>query len=225
VGVSSAQVSVGGPYVINEGDALTLRASAVGTPSAVQWDLNGDSLVDATTSGLELTRTWAQLQALSATPIDDNGSFALRVSVRYASGDVVLSAPGTTAGAEHCAERQRGEWRRRFSRARTRRCASARRPTRPPPTARRASPTASCSTRLFGHYEDSVTSTASEVELLIPAAYIRDNGSYVARARITDQDGGTSEQTVSVVVQEVAPDPASCRATTMPSKAPTTGST
>jgi 6-phosphogluconolactonase (cycloisomerase 2 family) len=204
VGVSSAQVSVGGPYTIMEGDALTLRASAVGTPIEVQWELNGDSSFDVTTSALELTRTWAQLQALSGTPINDNGRFAPRVSVRYASGDVVLSAPGqlevlntapTASVASSGAVSEGQDAKLRFSA-----------PSDASDADRAAGFTYSVVLdTLFGHYEDSVTSTASAVELLIPAAYILDNGSYLARARITDQDGGYSEQAVSVVVLEVAP--------------------
>jgi PKD repeat protein len=204
VGVSSTQVSVGGPYTIMKGDALTLRASAVGTPIEVQWDINGDSSFDATTSGLQLSRTWAQLQALSGTPINDNGSFSPRVSVCYASGDVALSAPGqlevlnsapTTSVASTGAVSEGQDATLLFSA-----------PSDASDADRAAGFTYSVVLdTLFGHYEDRVTSTASAVELLIPAAYIRDNGSYLARARITDQDGGYSEQAVSVVVQEVAP--------------------
>ncbi|EXI79182.1 MAG: PQQ-dependent catabolism-associated beta-propeller protein [Candidatus Accumulibacter appositus] len=204
VGVASAQVSVGGPYLIEEGDSLSLRASAIGTPSEVRWDINGDSSFDATTSGLALTLSWTELQALAPNPINNNGSFVPRVSVRYASGDVVLSAPGqlqvlntapSASVASTGAVLEGQDATLRFVA-----------PSDPSDADRAAGFTYSVVLDTpFGYYEDSVTSTASELELLIPAAYIRDNGSYVARARISDQDGGSSEQTVSVVVQEVAP--------------------
>ena len=157
-------------------------------PSTVQWDLNGDLVVDATTSGLELSRSWAELQALSGTPINDNGSFVLRVAVFYANGDVAVSAPGqlqvmnsapTVSVASAGAVAEGDAVVIRFS---------------APADASAADSAAGFTYSIvvdtvFGHYEDQLTSTASVVDLVIPAAFIFDNGSYTALARITDQDG------------------------------------
>jgi predicted outer membrane repeat protein len=60
-------VSVGGPYAINEGNSLTLNASATvdpdNDPLSYTWDVNGDG-VFGDAAGVTPTLSWAQLQAL-----------------------------------------------------------------------------------------------------------------------------------------------------------------
>ena len=86
-------VSVGGPYAIGQGTALTLNASATDPDSdtlTYAWDINGDgTYTDA--SGASPTVTWAQLQALGlGTP----GVYSnVRVRVDDAHGHVVPSGP------------------------------------------------------------------------------------------------------------------------------------
>ncbi|MEQ9123911.1 MAG: PKD domain-containing protein, partial [Alphaproteobacteria bacterium] len=85
INVTPADVSAGGPYVISEGEYLTLTATAAGAPSGFSWDVNGDGVFgDAT--GQTATLTWAQLQALPNVPIDNDGVFAASVLVSYGGG-------------------------------------------------------------------------------------------------------------------------------------------
>ena len=88
--------SAGGPYVINEGDALTLDGSASsdpdGDPLSYSWDVNGDGTFgDAT--GTAPTLSWQQLQALGI--LDGPSSFAVRVRVDDGHGHEVTSGPTT----------------------------------------------------------------------------------------------------------------------------------
>jgi hypothetical protein len=84
----------GGPYVITEGNGLTLNAGASFDPDqdplTYTWDVNGDGVFgDAV--GVSPTLTWAQLQALG---IADDGSFA--VSVRVDDGRGLSATASTT---------------------------------------------------------------------------------------------------------------------------------
>lgn len=63
--------SAGGPYVITEGDAMSLSATGSYDPDLLDnltysWDVNGDG-VFGDASGVSPTLTWAQLQALGIT--------------------------------------------------------------------------------------------------------------------------------------------------------------
>ncbi|MGD9646608.1 MAG: PKD domain-containing protein, partial [Pirellulales bacterium] len=90
-------ISAGTSYSINEGQSLSLSASASDPsliPSTFTWDVNGDGLYgDAT--GIAPTLTWAQLSALGI----DNGPATRSVRVRaqdalsstYTSTPVLLS--------------------------------------------------------------------------------------------------------------------------------------
>jgi hypothetical protein len=88
--------SAGGPYTINEGDALTFDGSgssdADGDTLTYTWDINGDGVFgDAT--GVKPTLTWAQLQALG---IDDGPhTFNVQVQVDDGHGSVVTSVATT----------------------------------------------------------------------------------------------------------------------------------
>lgn len=62
INVTSAQVSAGGPYTINEGQGLTLQATAVGTPT-FSWTIAGTTVG----SGATLSLNWAQVQAAART--------------------------------------------------------------------------------------------------------------------------------------------------------------
>ncbi|MBX7169144.1 MAG: beta-propeller fold lactonase family protein, partial [Pirellulales bacterium] len=84
----------GGPYVINEGDGLSLAgfgSDPVDTLS-FSWDLNGD-LVFGDATGANPTLSPAQLAALGLS--DGPGVFAVRLRVDDGDGGVVDSAPTT----------------------------------------------------------------------------------------------------------------------------------
>ena len=94
----SPQADPGDPYIIHEGQSLTLSAGDSASPQGLglsySWDVNGDGIFgDAT--GVSPTLTWAQLQALgiqaSATP------YAVQVQINdgYGGTHLVTSQPVT----------------------------------------------------------------------------------------------------------------------------------
>jgi 6-phosphogluconolactonase (cycloisomerase 2 family) len=98
----AALVSAGGPYVIREGESLTLTGRAPGAVTGYRWDINGDGFTDA--SGSTVTLTWAQLQAIQnplfgtvpggpRLPVNDSGLYGVRLTATYAAGIAVTSAP------------------------------------------------------------------------------------------------------------------------------------
>ncbi|MCP4963234.1 MAG: hypothetical protein GY925_28695, partial [Actinomycetia bacterium] len=91
VTVDPADISAGGSYSIEEGQDLTLTATAVGTPTAYGWDFDpndADSFIDAT--GANPTLTWAQLVALG---IDDSATgIPVTLQVTYADGSTPTDA-------------------------------------------------------------------------------------------------------------------------------------
>jgi hypothetical protein len=206
VRVAQAQVSAGGPYTIAEGDSLTLAADVVGTPLQILWDINGDYFVDGTSpnGSSTLTLSWDQLQNLLGPKINDNGVFQVLLRADYANGDQVLS-PTTTltvtnaapvAGAQSTGPvSEGGDAVVRFTGVSD-------------PSAADMAAGFSYSVSLvtpFGSYQNTVQSTGAPVDMAIPAALIADAGSYTVLARITDKDGGFSEQSVTVTVLESAP--------------------
>jgi peptidoglycan/xylan/chitin deacetylase (PgdA/CDA1 family) len=87
--------NAGGPYIIHEGESLTLDASAStdldGDPLTYSWDVNGDGVYgDAT--GVKPKLTWAQLQALGI----DDGPSTWSVKVKVSDG---INPPVTSAAA------------------------------------------------------------------------------------------------------------------------------
>ncbi|MCA9190076.1 MAG: cadherin-like domain-containing protein, partial [Planctomycetales bacterium] len=95
-GVNDQPVAdAGGPYMISEGDGITLDASAttdvdLGDFLTYTWTVNGNALAPTTNSTLNLT--WSQLQALG---IDDGlpvpSSFVVAVQVN----DDAIAMPGS----------------------------------------------------------------------------------------------------------------------------------
>lgn len=84
----------GGPYTIEEGQPLTLNASASSDPDndplSYTWDVNGDgNFGDA--SGVSPRLTWAQLQALSPPINDGPNTFNVKVRVDDGHGHQVTS--------------------------------------------------------------------------------------------------------------------------------------
>ncbi|MFO7902492.1 MAG: PKD domain-containing protein [Pirellulaceae bacterium] len=90
-----------GPYTIDEGDSVTLDASASSDPDgdslSFTWDVNGDGTFgDAT--GETPTLSWSQLNVLG---IDDDGTFD--VSVRVDDGNGGTDTDTTTLDVENIA--------------------------------------------------------------------------------------------------------------------------
>lgn len=88
--------SAAGPYVINEGAALTLDASTSADPDfdvlSYSWDINGDGIFgDAT--GVQPTLSWAQLNVLGIN--DGPHVSSVRVRLDDDAGHVVTSSPTT----------------------------------------------------------------------------------------------------------------------------------
>src|SRR5262249_23462738 len=108
-----AQVSAGTtPYTVNEGDSLTLTATAPGTPASYNWIINGIAVTGANAHGQTLVESWSDLAALgiSSTGLDDTNPVVYTVAVTavYGAGlgavtsaDTALSVknvrPGTSS--------------------------------------------------------------------------------------------------------------------------------
>jgi hypothetical protein len=78
-------ISAGGPYVINEGDGITLKATGSdpeGKKLVFNWDVNGDG-VFGDAMGQKVVLTWAQLKALG---IKDGTNVARKIQVRVGDG-------------------------------------------------------------------------------------------------------------------------------------------
>lgn len=78
--------AIGGPYAINEGDALALDASASSDPElgslTYAWDIDDDGSFDDA-SGVSPTISWATLQSLLAS---DDGASNFTINVRVSDG-------------------------------------------------------------------------------------------------------------------------------------------
>lgn len=197
--VSANQVSAGGPYTIAEGEALTLRAIAIGTPTAYSWDINGDGIFgDATDENPTLS--WTQLQQLAANPIQNNGTYNVRVRVNYGTDQQAISN-AVTLQVKNTA-----------------------------PTARlvNSSPVnegstttvsfldqfdPSLSDTTFGFFYSYDFNNDGQFEIInsrsssvvVPAQFLSDSGIKTIRGVIQDQDGGATELFTDITVLEVAP--------------------
>ncbi len=92
--VAPPQADPGDPYVIHEGDSLTLNAGdsldPQGLPLTYTWDVNGDGIFgDAT--GVNPTLTWAQLQALGIQAQSTPYEVRVQVDDGYGGSHVVTS--------------------------------------------------------------------------------------------------------------------------------------
>ncbi|MCB2043230.1 MAG: tandem-95 repeat protein, partial [Rhodoferax sp.] len=204
VTVSAAEVSAGGPYRIREGEDLTLTAIVAGTPDSIRWDVNGDLFVDATSADTTLVLSWSQLQGLLGPAVDGDGTYAVRVQATYANNAFAVSAPVTltvdnaapTVDAISVGAVREGE-------AAVIRFSNAFDPSNADTDAG-FSYTVSLQTPL-GNYQDTVQSLDAIVDMTIPAHVIADNGDYNVLVRITDKDGGFTEQQLTLTVLEQAP--------------------
>ncbi|MCF4969231.1 hypothetical protein CV014_19930 [Nostoc sp. CMAA1605] len=199
VTVSANQVSAGSPYTIAEGEALTLDAIAIGTPTAYAWDINGDGIfTDAT--GKNPTLLWTQLQQLAANPIQNNGTYNVRVRVSYSTGQQATSNPVTllvtntaptatfiNSGAVNEGSTTTVSFIDRFD------------------------PSLSDTTAGFFYSYDFNNDGQFEVinsnssSVVVPNQFLSDNGTRTIRGVIQDQDGGATELFTEVTVLAVAP--------------------
>ena len=84
VAPSSVTANAGGPYVINEGQPVTLNASgsAAGGSASYRWDIDGDGDFDENVTGVNPTLSWSQLAGLGI----DDGPHDRTVTVEVSDG-------------------------------------------------------------------------------------------------------------------------------------------
>jgi hypothetical protein len=91
IGIVAPTANAGGPYSINEGDALKLDASGStdpqGIPLTYSWDVNGDGKFGDVT-GVTPSLSWAKLNSLGIT---GPGTWSIRVEASDGHGHVVTS--------------------------------------------------------------------------------------------------------------------------------------
>ncbi|MGD1944577.1 MAG: PKD domain-containing protein [Leptolyngbyaceae cyanobacterium] len=198
VGVQADQLDLGGPYVISEGEDLTLTGSAPGELVTLEWDVNGDGTVDVT--GTNPTLTWVELNALG---LDDNQTGLITATAVYDVNGVEVRSPqesvsltinnvaptGTLTNGGAVLEGETATV--TFTDV-----------TDPSPADVAAGFTYSYDFDNDGVFEvkDDTTGTA-----IVPNAFINDDGTYTIRGVIRDQDGGTTEAVTEVTVQNVEP--------------------
>ncbi|MCA9200367.1 MAG: hypothetical protein KDA87_22660, partial [Planctomycetales bacterium] len=90
-------VDHGGPYLISEGDSLSLDASGTtdvdsGTLT-YRWDLNNDATYDITTTSATIAPAWS---ALNSFGIDDDGVYTIGLQVDDGAGGVVTTSTTVT---------------------------------------------------------------------------------------------------------------------------------
>lgn len=92
-------VNLGGPYTINEGDALTLDVSTTFDPNGdtltFQWDLDNDGDFDEAgePNGANPTVSWANLQSMG---INDDGVYTVGLRVDDGYGGLVTTSATVT---------------------------------------------------------------------------------------------------------------------------------
>jgi VCBS repeat-containing protein len=198
--VTQDQISAGGPYLIQEGEALTLNATAIGSPLSFAWDFNSDNLF-AEATGNNPTLSWDTL------PFEDNGIYNLSVAVKY-NGFVINSHPTTlqilnTPPTAH------------FTSSGTICFAGA-----------QAIDEGGIATISFNNPSDpSIADTlagffysydfdndgtleiidSTQSQATIPVAYLRNSGIQTLRGLIRDRDGGVSELFTDITINEILP--------------------
>ncbi|MEM8680643.1 MAG: PKD domain-containing protein, partial [Planctomycetota bacterium] len=199
--VDPADISAGGPYLIEEGGALELGGATVGTPTAVGWDLNNDMDFSDAAGLTPSVIDWATLDALG---INDSESWPISVQMTFANGQIltadttiivgnsdpsaILSNTAAVNGISEGAST--GDVEVQFSSA----------------TDPASGDVAAGFTYSFDFDNDGVfdqmntTGTAA-----VPAAIMGDQGRVTVRGRIADQDGGFRDYLTSFEVNEVLP--------------------
>jgi len=206
VSLGAQSASAGGPYTISTGSSLVLTATAIGSPTAFNWDINGDgNFSDAsgtTTSAAggystsQVVVSWAQLQALGI----DEGTFSdVRVKAVYGDNSSATSAPTTlvinptppTATFAGTDTALGGSSTVSFTS-----------PFDPSAAQTNAGFTYSYDFSNNGVFEIADSRSASAP---VPAALLAQPGSFVVHGRITAQDGTYTDYDTTIHVADVAP--------------------
>jgi hypothetical protein len=199
-------ISAGGPYTINEGAGLTVKAAATdpeGQPLTFNWDLNGDGIYgDA--FGWKVVLSPAQMQALG---LNDGTGIPRTIHVRVNDGvnlavvatstltinnvapvaQIVLPATGTEGVRPQVSFKVISE---------------------PSNRDRNAGFRASWDFNDDGVWDlGDGTSYAGSVAgaQKIPMSFVSDSGPLAVHVRVFDKDGGYSDSTATIMINEVAP--------------------
>ena len=217
-------VSSGGPYVINEGGTLNLTATVidpdVGQTLTITWDVDANGSIDASTTVVanganqvvSASLTWAQLNAL-APPVNDGPALRnLRVRVSdgtvapFTNTTVTINNVAPIASVTNSGPANEGS---------TTTTVSFNSPFDP----------STVDTSLGFHYaydfnndgdfndageigDGSYAGSSTSAAVLVPATYLTDGpGARTVRMRILDKDGGFTDYTTVITINNVVPVP------------------
>ncbi|MCR9294074.1 MAG: PKD domain-containing protein [bacterium] len=191
-----------GPFSINEGQDLTLSASPYGSPTSISWDLNADGIPDLTSATGNLS--WSELEGLSPNPIDDNGEYLLLLKATYPDGadfyeidtliNLSVNNVAPTASISSSGPVLEGSDGSSVS-------VSLVNPIDPSSA---DSATGFTYDFYFGDSSSQLDLTTPTVN--VPTDLLVEDGTLLVRAVIKDKDGGASEYTTSIEIQEDVPE-------------------
>ncbi|MBI3408200.1 MAG: right-handed parallel beta-helix repeat-containing protein [Planctomycetes bacterium] len=199
VGTQSDQISAGGPYSMLEGEPLQLAASIIsGNPTDFSWDINGDGVFDDAV-GQNPTLTRAQLNALGI--VDGPSTFQVRLRAKDSQGQDIFSEATslTVQNVNPTADFANGGDMHEGS-------------TGSVAFTNQFDPS-SCDLEAgfrysydFDHDGTFEIVDSQSASATVPASFLADGpGSRTVRARITDKDGGFTDHTTTIGINNVAP--------------------
>ncbi|MEM6474183.1 MAG: PKD domain-containing protein, partial [Planctomycetota bacterium] len=189
-------VPTGGPYIINQGEDLTLNATPYGTPSAVAWTFSDGTPLLNSASG---TIPWNTLEGLLPSGVND-GNYAINVTGTYISDITSAEFLTITNVAPTATLTNNGP----VNEGSATGAATVSFTNQFDPS---SADTTAGFTYDFYFGDEQIPSyqnvTAPTVD--VPAAFLTNDGALDVRGVIKDRGGAFNEYTTSIQINEVAP--------------------
>ncbi|MCP4168099.1 MAG: PKD domain-containing protein, partial [Chloroflexi bacterium] len=206
VSVDSSDLTHTGPYTIAEGGSLDLGVTVVSTPDSIGWNVDNDTDFDEATGATPATLTWTQLQGFG---IDDSGTYTIAVRVTYNASSQVIDLSTTltvtniapTATFSNSGAVNEGSGSSAVSVSFTDQDDVANGDESP-----NASFSYSYDFGDDGSFEyGTVDNGVSLTSVFVPNTFLTDDGTLTVRGIIFDKDGGSTEYTTDITINNVAP--------------------